>query len=327
MKRIVQSFLLLIVLSLGLSACEKKSVKTEVRIAPVSPAETRSILLNLRLGRSLDDIQPLQDDCKSFQDGLPSNYIKGFVTVPEDYDNPRARQIKVFYYGRLEKGKDPIVFFNGGPASDSHGSAGVLENLTQVQNLSFIYIDQRGTGCSDAFPQSPASVENVQRLVHYTTVEITQDSEVIRTQLLGENSKWKIFGQSYGGQIVHRYSILAPQSIKAAYAHGLSLMNDQTEWLKLRIKSQKRVSEMYFLDYPDDRQALLKIRSLIGDDLCFNDGTTKICGAKVMDATTLLLGFSNNWEYLHRTLSNILMQNNQLNPSALEKWSLWSDLR
>ena len=213
-----------------------------------------------------------------------------------------------------------MVFFNGGPASDSHGSSDLIEGLPQGQKLSFIYIDQRGTGCSDAFPQEPANVENVQRLIHYTSTEIAKDSEVIRNKILGENSKWKIFGQSYGGQIVHRYSMIAPQSIKAAYAHGLSLMTDQNEWLKLRIKSQKRVSEIYFSTYPNDRQILEKIRSLIGEDLCFNDGTTKICGAKVMDAATILLGFSNYWKYLHQTLAGILSSDNQLVTPALQKF-------
>ena len=127
----MKSLLLLFILSLSLlTACEKKKPSKESKIIPVSSSETRAILQNLRLGHPVDDVLAMDDSCKAFMATLPESFFKGFVTVPEDYDNPRARQIKVFYYGRLEKDKDPIVFFNGGPASDSHSSSELLEDLT-----------------------------------------------------------------------------------------------------------------------------------------------------------------------------------------------------
>lgn len=308
-----------------LSACHPfRSQSTEIKIEPVTQAETQKILFQLQAGHpilgKLDSVESSDDACKNFQSTLPSYFIQGFVTVPENYDQPEGRKIQVFYYGRLEKNKAPVAFYNGGPASDSHGSSRLLERLPQAQQQSFIYIDQRGTGCSAQFPQSPATVENVERLTHYTSLEIVKDSEVIREKLLGPGSQWKVFGQSYGGLIVHRYSMVAPQSIKGAFAHGFSVMKDQNEWLKLRVKSQKRVFAMYLKEYPNDEAKLLKIRSLISETLCFNDGETKVCGPKVMDALTIYLGFSNYWKYLNQTLESILPSSNQnekLDMSAL----------
>lgn len=306
----------LLVLSLALAACSKQVDNQDIQIAKVSTQEARAIINHLRTGKPVDDrLSPLDDECEAFKASLPTDFVKGYVTVPEDWSQPHGRKIKVFYYGRLEAGKEPVVFHNGGPASDSHGSSELIEGLPQGDKFSFIYVDQRGTGCSDAFPQDPTP-ENVLRLVNYTTREIVQDSEAIRAELLG-TQKWKVFGQSYGGQIVHRYAIEAPQNLKGAYAHGLSLMDNQNDWLKLRILSQKRVLEMYFKQYPGDRQKLTRIRSLIGDSLCFNDGDTKICGAKVMDALTIFLGFGNYWPYMNQTIGS-LISNNQLNLNRLQ---------
>lgn len=308
----------LLVLSLALTACTQKTDNREIQIEKVSVQEARAIINHIRTGKPLDErLSPLDDECEAFKASLPSEFTQGYVTVPENWSEPQGRQINVFYYGRLEEGKEPVVFHNGGPASDSHGSYQLLESLPVAHNFSFVYVDQRGTGCSDAFPQEPTA-ENVQRLTNYTTREIVKDTEAVRAELLG-SQPWKVFGQSYGGQIVHRYAIEAPKNLKGAYAHGLSLMDNQNDWLKLRIKSQKRVLEMYLKTYPGDRQKLARIRSLIGESLCFNDGDTKVCGPKVMDALTIYLGFANYWPYMNQTIGSLL-SNNQLSLTKLESF-------
>lgn len=298
--------------------------KQKIRIKPLTRAEIRAIHHSLATGQPYNESKVLRDAAdEDTACEIPAFFgmnRQGYVTVPEDYDNPNGRQIKVFYYGRVQAGRDPVVFFNGGPASDSHSSSQVIENhyiqAPEVHQLSFIYIDQRGTGCSDLFPTDPTK-ETVERLTHYTSDNIVRDSEVVRETLFGAGSKWKIFGQSYGGLIVHRYSLVAPQSVKAAYAHGFSLMKDQTDWLTKRIKSQKRVLEIYFQQFPNDRQKIEKLRSLIAEDLCFTDNGTEVCGPKVLDALTMFLGFSTSWPYLNSTVNQMLRPDGSLNQSAL----------
>lgn len=306
--------LALVALTFG---CAKKQDEAKIEIKPLTAKEIRAVHVSIQMNIPLDEALTMADTCQEFRESLPKNFVQGFVEVPEDYENPNGRKISVFYYGRLEKNKAPVVFYNGGPASDSHGSYTTLEGKAESQKLSFIYVDQRGTGCSDAFPSEPTG-ENVQRLTHYTSTEIVKDSEVIRAKLLGNQAKWKIFGQSYGGLIVHRYSIVAPESVSEAYAHGFSLMNDQVEWLKRRVQSQKRVLEMYLKSYPQDRETIAQIRSKISEKLCFEDQGTEVCGPKLLDALTIFLGFANTWPRMHQTIQALLDVDGELNMEFLE---------
>ncbi len=299
-----------------LVACHNGRSEQLIQVEPVSQQEARALAFSLQTGQPVESLLADSDLCASPVEGMT---VSGKVTVPEDYENPSGTQIQVFYYGRLQQGQTPVVFYNGGPSSDSHGSAQLLERQINVGRQSFIYIDQRGTGCSDPYP-TDASSETVERLTHYGSTEIVRDSEVIREKILGGNRKWKVFGQSYGGLITHRYALVAPLSVAAAFSHGFSLMKDQTQWLKLRIHSQKRVSELYFKSYPGDRTKLAHLRASIPEDLCFSDGGTKVCGAKVTDALTIFLGFSNSWGSLHWSIGSMLSKDGKLNMAGLEKF-------
>jgi pimeloyl-ACP methyl ester carboxylesterase len=312
-SQLLNLFAVLLLIGLQATANAQQSTQQEVRIKPLTKSEIRAIHQGLLTGQApqMPDLTRDNGNGTDTQCQIPAFFglnRQGYVTVPEDYENPTGRQIKVFYYGRVQAGKDPVVFFNGGPGSDSHSSSQIIENYYQqapeIQQVSFIYIDQRGTGCSDAFPTDPTP-ETVERLTHYTS------------ESFGAGSQWKVFGQSFGGLITHRYAMVAPQSMKAGFAHGFSLMKDQNEWLTLRIKSQKRVLEVYFQQFPGDRQRLENLRQLIAEDLCFKDGETEICGPKVLDALTVFLGFSTNWPYLDLTIKSLLKADGTLNSTAL----------
>lgn len=309
------------VFSLLLTACQpQQQDQKTIQIEPLSEKEIRAIRIHVQTGIPLEEALESEDACQSFADGLPADFIKGTVEVPEDYSKPEGRKIKVFYYGKLEAGKDPVVFYNGGPASDSHSSYAAISRVPDSQKHSWVYVDQRGTGCSDLFPAKPTS-ENVERLTHYTSTQIVKDSEAIREKLLGVKSQWKIFGQSYGGLIVHRYAIEAPQSVKGAFAHGFSLMSDQNDWLKHRISSQQRVLGIYLMEYPDDGAILSKARSLIQEDMCFEDTDgTKVCGPKVLDAMAILLGFSNTWPRLHNVIGKLVTAEGEIEAETLSQF-------
>ena len=245
-------------------------------------------------------------DCAEFISTLPKDFFTGYVSVPEDWNNESGRKIDIFYYGRKNPNNHlaSVAFFNGGPSSDSHGSYELIKNHPESNKVNFIYIDQRGTGCSDPYPNE-STIESAKRLTHYTTRSIVKDSEEIRKKLLGKNTKWKIFGQSYGGMIVHRYISMFPESIDKAYAHGYAIMTDQIEWIKYRILSQKRVSEDYFNLYPQDRSDLEKIKSMIPNDQCFTDNDISLCGPIFMDILRHPLGFHDSWEEMHWWIENL----------------------
>lgn len=283
-------------------------------------------------------------ECASFRKALPDAYVQDSIEVPEDWDHPDSSpKIHVFYYGRpvgataiaaaqdrvlkhytdighpefakeeiasLAAPRIPVVFFNGGPGGSSHSSYPILDGKgdstnAQSSKLTFVFIDQRGTGCSDPFPEG-ISAENVIRLTRYGSRNIVRDAEAIRVKLLGENGKWKVFGQSFGGYIVHRYAEVAPEHALGFYAHGSSLMDDQVKWTRLRIQSQKRVADTYFQLHPDDEIALGVARGLIPRDRCFTDGEARICGPAVLDGLTIYLGFHDDWDRLHSWIRHLL---------------------
>lgn len=301
-----------------------KPSKATYQVTRKSKHFKEEILRRLKLGEDPYSTPPskslLRSRCEAPTD-LPGFNISGSVEVPEDYSLPEGQKIRVFYYGKLVSNMEPIVFFNGGPGSDSHSSAQLLSSVhfPTAQNLSWIFIDQRGTGCSSPFPEDPTP-ENVERLTHYTSEEIVKDAEVIREKLLGPHSKWKVFGQSFGGLITHRYALIAPQSIKAAYAHGFSVMNDSQKWLELRVRSQKRVLASYLSQYPDDEAKIRQLRSQIPDTQCFSDGSTQICGNAVTDALTIFLGFTTSWPRLHTTLASLVGPDGHVSTTALNRF-------
>lgn len=262
---------------------------------------------------------PNSDACRSFRARLPRSFRQGFVSVPEDWSAPKgapgSRKIRVFYYARPGSAAAPsgprspgrpVVFFNGGPAASSWSSFNLLESSLEAKRLPTVYIDQRGTGCSDPFPQSPIHADTARRLALYGSRGIVRDAETIRERLFGPKSTWRAFGQSYGGHVVHRYLETAPASLSGAFAHGSSIMGDPTEWLAERLRSQKRIAEEYLRAYPEDRARIRKIRDLIPEARCFEGGGTRLCGPAVLDAATYLLGFQPSWRTLHLWLAAML---------------------
>ncbi len=190
---------------------------------------------------------PDSPSCKEFIQKLPSDYFHDFVWVSENPNDSDSPKIQIFYYGNKNTSQTPVVFFNGGPTSNSRGDFQVLRK-TQLEHseyaaIPFVFIDQRGTGCSTPFPRITGLAE-LPRLALYGSEGIVSDAEVIRKKLLG-NRPWKIFGQSYGGMIVHRYVTQAPESVESASSHGFALTKDALATLTARIASQKRVVQSY----------------------------------------------------------------------------------
>ena len=90
------------------------------------------------------------------------------------------------------------------------------------------------------------------RLSHYGSRGIVADAEAVRKKLLDEKP-WIAFGQSYGSFIVHKYSVVAPQGLKAAFGHGSAITEDGYSRSFNRIKAQTRVLNEYFKIYPNDK--------------------------------------------------------------------------
>jgi pimeloyl-ACP methyl ester carboxylesterase len=248
---------------------------------------------------------PVADSaCQKFRATIPSDWQQGFLTVPEDPNNPNGTQIHIFYYGKINPNSVPTIYFNGGPTDDSHGDFSTLTRRQPIfdsaKKISFIFLEQRGNGCSDYYPQGydPATL---QRLTYYGTRGIVADAEAVRAALW-PGKPWIAAGQSYGGFITHRYVTLHPEALKSAFSEQDVITSDGYFRLKTRIESQNRVMSVYLTQYPDDVKRLEDLHAFLTPTQCFksSDGTEKACGLRVLSPLVdSLLGFSDQWVTIH----------------------------
>ncbi len=265
--------------------------------------------------------EPPQAGCPGLQsEEIPAYYKRGFVTVPEDWENPGGGKIRVFYYGNVEDdGGTPVVFFNGGPGQSSYSSSSRFQTVEAAKNRTIIFLDQRGTGCSTPYP-GELTAEAAARLANYGSRAIVRDAEAVRKKLFGDK-KWKVFAQSYGGLIAHRYLAVAPEGVEGLFVHGFAMMSDWSELFKLRLLSQKRIAGEYFKKYPQDRARLESFRAQIGEEDCFSGESTRVCGPAVLDSFSMLLGLPGEWWQLHSALAGLADEDGALNKAALRRYA------
>ena len=266
-------------------------------------------------------------DCDEYLQELRENdFVYDWLTVPESFGN---QQIKVFYYYRAPLLNNVVLFHNGGPASDSHGSYGIFDDKLKQYNLgekiSFVFMDQRGTGCSSPYPQG-STPEILKRLQAYGSRNIVEDSEALRKVLLGENKPWKVFGQSFGAYIVHRYAAMYPESLVKAYAHAGTIISDPIQRLAMRIFSQHRVLNVYLKKYPKDIPLIHTLNLALSDSTyCVENLDHKlICGHAIIEPLISLLAFSQKWARLHDLLNSMVRISPLTNTYSLSKKDLIS---
>jgi pimeloyl-ACP methyl ester carboxylesterase len=219
-----------------------------------------------------------------------------------------------------------MVYFNGGPGAPSHGIYEYFKENPKEYPLAldipFLYLDQRGTGCSGELPQVSTDLIGARRMALYGTRNIVRDSDAVRRKLLG-GRPWNAFGQSFGGYILHRYMAMFPNSLENVFIHGSSLMNNGTEWVEYRISSQERIGKIYAQQYPADEKTLSEARSIFPSDFCLGTPSLTQCGPGLLDyfGWAYLLS-PGGWPGLHASIEQILTPDHKINFEFLKKVGL-----
>lgn len=324
---------LIIVFFIIISGCGNHEKTNTIYVSSLTKNVQKQVDQNLLNGVipsphdiSSENMTIVTDACNNFKTKtIPSNWFQDTIEVPEDPTLPDGPKIKVFYYGQIREGSIPTVYFNGGPLSDSHGS---FTTMTSAQNffdsnkkISFIFIDQRGNGCSDFYPQGNSEV-TLQKLRNYGSTGIVYDAEVIRKKILG-NKEWNIYGHSYGAFIAHRYTILFPHSIHATFAHANTINSNGFDRIKNRIQSQIRIMNSYLGQFPDDEARLKLLKDYLVLDKCYTsekDVRQKACGNRPLELiSSKLLGFSNQWIKIHQWLG-LMVEGEKVNEDGIKKF-------
>lgn len=265
--------------------------------------------------------------CQEFVASLPESYQYGWIEVPENYSSQSGIKLKIFWYAPKQLKSKVAIFFNGGPSSSSHGVQQSLDRSLQKfgyqDDLSFVFMDQRGTGCSTAYPEIEqpeiSSADYFPRSVNYGSRQIVLDAEMLRKQLIG-NKKWMAFGQSFGAFIVHRYVAQAPESLHGAFAHAGAVTSNPVIRHTNRIASQLQAWEYFFKLYPSLKAKMTAVSEKLNDkSFCLKGSDQEnYCGKEILEPMLGLLGFSNLRPRLAEWINKIVSEDLLVSESVLD---------
>jgi pimeloyl-ACP methyl ester carboxylesterase len=246
-----------------------------------------------------------------------------FFTVPLDHSRPNGDTISVF--GRevmaTSRENDPLpwlVFLQGGPGFGSprpDGNNGWLKQALQEYRV--LLLDQRGTGLSTPVTHqtlasftSPA--ETADYLKHFRADAIVQDAELIRRQLAGEQTRWSVLGQSYGGFCAVHYLSAAPHGLREVYITGglPSLHQPPDDVYRATYQRVKDKNELFYARYPEDEgsaQEVLKV--LTSQNITLPGGG--MLSPRRFQQLGMGFGASDGFENLHYLLENAFVNSAQ----------------
>lgn len=237
----------------------------------------------------------LDDKVRKFADSLSNaqisdvifgeieNKLFGDGSNVIDANGVRNSKIKIFYF--IRKARQPgapfIVFLNGGPGIAATDMFLQYEYHQFLPEFNIVFFDQRGTGlshrCSD----------DVRELQYYSAKYIISDAEKIRENILGHNSKWIVFGQSFGGMVAKKYVEYNPASMTQVVTHGSGRYDAVASAVNTEIITAERLTR-YFEKFPDDLQIVEAIRSALSESDILESDLFRIKGTAFLDLLSIL---------------------------------------
>lgn len=213
-----------------------------------------------------------------------THHIPGLVltdhefSVPLDHDSPSEEQLTIFAREVIAPGKEDqqlptLLFLQGGPGYASPrptGRSGWLKRA--MQDYRVLLLDQRGTGRStpvltQTLTALASPTEQADYLKHFRADSIVRDAEWIRQELLGEDSRWTILGQSYGGFCAVHYLSSFPESLAAVLITGglPPLERPVDDVYRATYRRLLSKNHAYYQRYPEDRRRALEIAAHLAE--------------------------------------------------------------
>lgn len=186
-------------------------------------------------------------------------------SIPLDHAQPDGERIQIFAravraVGKRSEERPWLIFFQGGPGSPSPrplASSGWIKRA--VEEYHVLLLDPRGTGRSTPLTfqtlarlrGAPAQAEY---LKHFRADAIVRDAEWIRRTMFGEESRWTLLGQSYGGFCITTYLSHAPHALNAVLITGglPPLVDEPDAVYRATYGHVLAKNQLYFERYPDD---------------------------------------------------------------------------
>ncbi|MFF1872325.1 alpha/beta fold hydrolase [Streptomyces sp. CB03911] len=246
--------------------------------------------------------------------------LPGIVTtdhvfhLPLDHAVPQGERIDVYAREVVAAGREDddlpwLVFLQGGPGGKAGRPLGRDGWLVRaLDDFRVLLLDQRGTGRS-----TPATRQTLARrggpqaqadyLASFRADSIVRDAELIRRLLLGEDRRWSLLGQSFGGFCALTYLSLAPEGLREVFITGglAGLRSSADDVYRAAYPRVTGKNEAHYARYPGDVAAVRRIAAHLADSpATLPDGA--LLTVEAFQALGMLLGSGTGSHVLHYLL-------------------------
>lgn len=169
--------------------------------------------------------------------------------------------------GADAEAKPWLVFLAGGPGFESprpETRSGWLARACRDYRV--LLLDQRGTGRSSPLEARALAALGddgliAERLSHFRADSIVRDCEAIRRELVGDDGRWSVLGQSFGGFCAVHYLSTAPEGLREVLITGglPPLVDEPLPVYRRTLATLRAKTAAYHARYPEDAERLRAI--------------------------------------------------------------------
>ncbi|TVR90412.1 MAG: alpha/beta fold hydrolase [Trueperaceae bacterium] len=212
--------------------------------------------------------------------------IEHQIDVPLDHAASRGPTLRLFAREVTPvgepSGRPALLFLQGGPGGAAPRPRARDGWIGAVLAAGFrvVLLDQRGTGRSapidPALPPDGDDVAAAAYLSHFRADAIVADAECLRRALLGDDGRWTLLGQSFGGFIALRYLSVAPDALEAVMITGglPSLERPPLDVYRACFDVLERKTRRFVERHPRETATLLELIEYVADhDVRLADGS------------------------------------------------------
>ncbi|MEO8345296.1 MAG: alpha/beta fold hydrolase [Betaproteobacteria bacterium] len=232
-------------------------------------------------------------------------------TAPLDHDQPSGEQLSIFAravrHGRHATDIRPwLLFLQGGPGFPGPRpltNSGWIKRA--LKDYHVLLLDSRGNGRSSVvLPQTLVRRGDARAqadyLKHFRADSIVRDAELVRRQLVGEETPWSVLGQSYGGFCAVHYLSFHSQGLREVLVTGglPPLSGNADNYYRHTYPEVQRKTRKFFARYPADQALCARIMELLHqDDVRLPEGGRLT--VRRFQQVGFMLGFDEGMENLH----------------------------
>jgi pimeloyl-ACP methyl ester carboxylesterase len=239
--------------------------------------------------------------------------------VPLDHSRPDGERIELYAREVVAAGREHdrlpwLLYLEGGPGGRSPRPLGRDGWLVRaLDDYRVLLLDQRGTGRStpatrQTLPSRGDAAAQAEYLAHFRADSIVRDCESVRRELLGEDGRWSVLGQSFGGFCAVTYLSFAPEGLREVFITGglPGLRVTADDVYRAAYPRMERKNAGHYARYPEDVEAVRRIVRHLHDHEVFLPNGGRLT-PEAFQSLGFMLGFANSSHALHYLIEDALV--------------------